>query len=139
MARLRAQSEVIGVVLLIGVVVSLVAVVSVVVLSNVATEQPPVADLRIESDETTVTVTHLGGEGLQVADLTVIVRGTDGQTQYIADRSDLQDDDGDDAFEFGEAMVQTHGRDNGEGRVILVHRPTNEIIEDETVSFSSDG
>lgn len=137
MSRSRAQSEVVGIVILIGVVVTVVGIVSVVILSNVGTESSPVADFRIEADATDVRVTHLGGDQIPAEDLVVVARGPDGQTRSAVGSGMLRDDDGDEVFEFGEAIVVAHGRSGGDGRVLVVHRPTGAVVDEAWVSFSA--
>ncbi|AQL43746.1 hypothetical protein BV210_13985 [Halorientalis sp. IM1011] len=138
MSRDRAQSEVVGVVILVGVVVTLVGLVSVVVLSNVATEQTPVADLRVEADDTHLTVTHQGGDEIPVDDLVVVVRGSDRTTRVAVDAANLTDD-GNGRFQFGESLVREHGHVGDDARILIVHRPTNEILAEEHVRFGSGG
>ncbi|WP_336002398.1 type IV pilin N-terminal domain-containing protein [Halorientalis halophila] len=138
MSRARAQSEVVGVVILTGVVVTMVGLVSVVALSNVVDEPAPVADLRIEGNDTHLQVTHVGGDGLAVSDLDVVVRGPDGTTRFGVDAANLTNDDGDARLAFGEALVREHGMSGDEARVLVVHRPTNEIVAEGTVVFVAD-
>jgi len=131
----RAQSEVVGVIILIGVVVTVVSLVSVVVLSNVAQESAPIADLRIEGDGTDLQITHMGGDRLVATDLDVVVRGDERTKRFAVDRANLTSDDGDDRFEFGESLVREHGFGETDARVLVIHRPTNEIVGEGTVRF----
>ncbi|MFB6084502.1 MAG: type IV pilin [Halorientalis sp.] len=135
MSHGRAQSEVVGVVILIGVIVTLSGIVSVVIFSNVAAESAPVTDLRIEANETHLRVTHAGGDELEVGALSVVVQGST-TTRFGVDGANLTGADGDGRFEFGESLVRRHGHDGSGARVLVVHRPTNGILAERTVSFA---
>lgn len=139
MSSRRAQSEVIGVVILIGVVVTMVGIVSVVVLSDAGTDESILADVSVEANGTHLSVTHIGGEGIPTDEVVVVVRGSDRVTRFAVDGSNLTADDGDGDFEFGESLVRGHGHAGGDARILVVHRPTNEGLAEAAVRLDSEG
>ena len=131
----RAQSETVGVVLLIGVVVTLVGLVSVVVLSDVGGPEKPLADLDVSANETNLTVDHRGGDTLAVADLDVVIRTDDEARRFTVDAANVTDRDGDGGFGFGDTIDREHGLDADSAEVAVVHTPSSTVLVRESVDL----
>jgi hypothetical protein len=92
----RAQSEVVGVVLLTGVIVLVVVLVGTVVLSDITTqaERGPRADLESTVDDTTVTIRHQGGDSFDAGTVELTVAGDTECTARLTDASVTTDTGG---------------------------------------------
>ena len=91
----RAQSEVVGVALLIGVVVTAVGIVGVLVLSDSGANgtDDPLADLEIDATTTAINLTHAGGDAIPADDVRVVVRGEDRTQRLELDATNLTGSD----------------------------------------------
>jgi hypothetical protein len=140
----RAQSEVIGEVLLLGIVVITVSVVGLAVVSDyqdrAAAERPEV-DISGDVDSSWATVTHVGGRGVSLADLELVLRSDGAESRYALDDPavTLEDDDGDGVFEAGETANVSHSYD-GTVRLLLIDttEPTR-ILYDREFEVSDGG
>lgn len=122
----RAQSEVVGVLLFTGVIVVTVGLVATFVLSaNQPTEEPTV-DLEATADASTLTLSHGGGDGLRALDVTVILAGG-ADAEHGLDTFTVQQGDGDGRFEAGEVRTHSHGASDVL-RVRVVHEPSNALL-----------
>ena len=119
----RAQSEVIGVILLTAVIVILVVLVGSVILGSLDTQDEPATNLRAEVDATQFTLGHHGGSTLARGDVTVILR--DGNT-----RRRTLDEFGDGVFAPGEKINFSHGAAETL-RVLVIHDPSNTVLYDQ--------
>lgn len=132
----RGQSETVGVVLLLGVVVIIVSLVSAAVLADIDREQTPLADLDISADETDVRLVHAGGDTFDTEAVAVVVRDDDESTRFRLDDANLTDRDGDGRFGPGDEFARAHGLDGESAQVTVVHRPTNTVLAERTVTLS---
>lgn len=121
----RAQSEVVGVLLLTGVIVVAVGLVGTFVLSSMDTTSEPETHVDVAVGSSTVTVTHGGGAALAATDVTLVFGG--GGSVGLETTTELLGD-GDDRFEGGERREASHGA-SGVLEVTIVHEPTNTVIE----------
>ena len=126
----RAQSETVGVVLLVAVVVTLVGLVSAVALSDIGGDEGPLADLDVSANETNLTVEHRGGDDLAVGDLAIVLRSSSESRRVTVDRINLTDRNGD-----GQFGLRAHGLDGDSANVAVVHTPSNTVLLDEAVSL----
>lgn len=124
----RAQSETVGVIMLTAVIVVLAGGFGVVYLGTVdgGASDGPLLDVRITATGDTVTLEHAGGESIPSEDLEVIVRG-DGTSQRHA----LADwaTDADDSFDPSDRVSGDRGVEANQFEVLLVHVPSNEVLE----------
>jgi len=125
----RAQSETVGVVLLIGVVTVLVSIVGVVIVGGVDTTEEPRLDLGVSATTETLTITHRGGDSLAIGDLRVVLQGAGTTESFTVDAANVTG--GDDTFEFADVMYGIHGFDGEAMRVRVVHVPSNTVVADE--------
>jgi len=134
----RAQSHVIGVILLTAVVVTVVLLVGSVILTNTGGWSDMLADVDVEVNATTVTLTHLGGASVDTEDVVVIL---DGETTTRWDLASFTQTDGSDAsrFEPGDEWVGEHSLDGDSMTVTLVHEPSNTILDRESVDVDPSG
>lgn len=126
MSDARAQSEVVGVVLLLGVVVVVTTLVGAFVLLDSDRKERPLADLRIEATAKNVTIVHTGGDSVAVADIRVVVRSDADQQTFPVDAANVTGSDGD--FGFGDTFVRNHSVAGPAVTVLVVHTPTNSVL-----------
>jgi hypothetical protein len=133
--RDRAQSEVIGVILLVGVVTITISAAGAVYLSTVADESGPATDVRVTVTDDAVALTHNGGSALSTDSLRVVLRENGAETG-----TDWPDGtvtgDGDDRFEPSETWRADGFSFDPDDRieVLLVHDPSGTLLVDETVN-----
>jgi hypothetical protein len=131
----RAQSEVIGVILLVGVVTITIGGAGAVYLSTVADESGPATDVRVTVTDDAVALTHNGGSALSMDSLRVVVRrnGSDTGTDW-SDGAPVGD--GDDRFEPAEKWRQDGFAFDSADRieVLLVHEPSGTLLVREVVN-----
>lgn len=141
----RAQSSVIGVVLLTGVVIISITTIGVFWLGSISDQADasgPLVDVDVEVTDTNVTVRHRTGETVDLADVRVIVRNGSSTEEFRLDAGTVRGGDGDGTFEPSEDVVHSHGLGSGTFEVVIVHDPSNTVIrrEHENVGLgSSDG
>lgn len=123
---LRAQSEVVGVLLFTGVVVVLIGVASTFLLSGIDTTAEPVADVEVQVTDSTVRLTHGGGDSLATAAVRVEFGRDGGGATTLADATDVAGD-GDDRFEPGERRETGHGASDTIS-VTVVHDPSDTVV-----------
>ena len=134
----RAQSEVLGTILLVAIVVLVVSTVGVIVVSDLSNQEQQVSAL-IDGEVTTETVEfqHGGGDPIPAGELLVVVRNGSSEQQIAFAPEDIRGD-GDDLFEPGERWVNDsvsfEERDEGEQKqrvqLLLVHRPSGSLLFD---------
>ncbi|MUV90305.1 PKD domain-containing protein [Halapricum sp. CBA1109] len=131
----RAQSETVGVVLLVGVFAVATITIGVLVIGNVAddAESQPRVDLNVSVTPDNVTLTHGGGDTVDVADVEVVVRNGE-ESRYDLPTFDERRGDGDDRFDPGERFRHDHDQGAGDLRIIVVHVPSNSVLADVTRS-----
>ena len=100
----RAQSETIGVTLLVGVVVITVATAGAFALSDIDSDLRDF-DAQIEVTTDSITVVHAGGDPIDFSELLIVVRVDGTTTRIQPDAGELEVGDDDDIFEPGEKWV----------------------------------
>jgi flagellin-like protein len=127
----RAQSEVIGVILLVAVVAVTISAAGAFYLSTLSEESGPATDVRVTVTSDTVELTHNGGSALANESLRLLVRAN-GTPRGVSRAI------GDDRFDPGERWLwNVSGSDFTESdriEVLLVHEPTGTLVVRETVS-----
>ena len=134
-AERRAQSEVIGVILLVGLVAIIISAAGAVYLSTIDDESGPATDVRVTVTDETVTLTHNGGSAPATDSLRVVIRqdGSDTNTDWA---DGTVTGDGDDRFEPAETWREGGFMFDSSDRieVLLVHDPSGTLLVDETVN-----
>lgn len=131
----RAQSEVIGTILLVAIVVIGVSTVGSVLFVSFDEPAEPAATVNASANATALELTHTAGEPIAVDELRVVVRnGTDDGRAAFADGSIAAGE-----FVVGDrwtATWSTLGIDPTAGEqvdVVLVHDPSNSVVYRGTV------
>lgn len=125
----RAQSEVIGVVLLTGVVVLLSLVVGFYVLSGSGTQGQPVAEVEGSLSDAGIEATHAGGDSFPIDELVVVVRDGGTTTRYAIDPGNVTGD-GDGRFEPSETFARAHALAGDTGTLVVAHEPSGTVLFD---------
>jgi len=139
----RAQSETIGTILLVGVVVTAVGLFGAFYLGGFAEEAGPLVSISVDGNETTMNLTHTGGEGVPADELFVTVGQAGTNERYELDES-TSDFKGADATQFvaGDRWrfdTGGLGLTAGESATVrLIHVPTNEVVATERYTVPSD-
>ncbi|QSG05494.1 PKD domain-containing protein [Halapricum desulfuricans] len=132
---LRAQSEVVGVALLVGVFALLALLVGTVVIGNVTDQasNEPLAEINASASAKNLTLTHGGGDGFEETAITVILRQNGDETRYGLES--FTENRGSDTARFsaGERWARNHTLEAGLARVLVVHRPSNSVVYDERI------
>lgn len=135
----RAQSEVVGSLLLVGVGVILIGVIAVLGLGLVdgQTQDPTTVSVQSEITDERLTITHVAGDSISVEETVVILRG-----EGIDDRISIGStvpltSDGDGDFETGEEFELSHAA-QGEVQVMVVHEPSEAVLYDRTYTLAGD-
>ena len=133
--RTRAQSEVVGVALLVGVFALLALLVGTIVIGNVTNQasDEPLAEINASATAENLTLTHGGGDGFEETAITVILRQNGDETRYGLDS--FTENRGSDTARFsaGERWVRSHTLTTGLARVLVVHEPSNAVVHDEQI------
>ncbi len=139
----RAQSEVVGVLLLTAVVVVLVGVVGAGVIANFSSQAEAgagvSADATVEITADNVTVTHAGGDALADSAVEVIIRNGSYEEQYDLADALTRTGDGDGQFEPGERATLGHGFSPGEVTVLVIDRDKNAVLRRADRMVPTDG
>jgi len=129
-SRSRAQSEVVGVILLTAVVVVLVGVAGGIFLSN-AFDDDDEPLISVESTLTAdrVTLAHNGGDTVDADDVEVVLRRADS-----TDRITLSafDNTSGEQFEPGSDWDTSVSLTAGTVQLFVVHTPSNTVVHEET-------
>lgn len=141
----RAQSEVVGVILLTAVIVISVTTIGVFMFQDqqqrIAGEGPDV-DIGSELNASNVIITHNGGDSFLFSNLELRLRSDGNERIYdLGDPGDITSSggDGDDRFESGEWVSVDHDF-SGDIRILLVETTDpGHILYDETVTFEDTG
>lgn len=133
----RAQSEVIGTVLLAGVLILSMSVLGTALLTN-QTQQIEQFDrpaaFETTLDQTELTIAHVGGRSSALADLTLVIRQGDTETRYQLSenasrlRAEL---DGDAVFESTESVTVSHSF-TGDVQILLLNTAAGSVLYDKT-------
>ena len=124
----RAQSEVVGSVLIIGLVVISVSVAGAAALGTVVPAiDEPRADIASEVRTDGLALSHRGGDALASDELRLIVRVNGSETSLFWTNGTLSG--GDDEFDPGESWTVSRSYDpDASVTVRIAHAPTNTII-----------
>lgn len=136
--RTRAQSEVLGTVLLAGILAVVVLLAGGLLLTDyvdTATGGPSVK-LNATVDATDVTLDHDGGSSLALDDVSVVLRQDGSDSGSLLSAWTIEGD-GDAALEPSERATTTHELDPGPVEVVVVHRPSRSVLLDETVTVET--
>ncbi|WP_338737618.1 hypothetical protein [Haloplanus salilacus] len=139
----RAQSELIGVVLVVGLVVVGVSAVGLVVVTSqeerAAAQKAPV-DVAGDVGDGWATATHRGGPGVPRSDLALVLESGGSERRYTFDDPAVTlTGDGDDVFEGGESVNVSHSYEGTVRlRVIETSEPTR-LLYEETFDLGGDG
>jgi PKD repeat protein len=132
----RAQSEVVGVALLVGVFSLLAIIVGVVFIGNVTdqADSGPLVEVNASATGTDLVLTHEGGDALDATEIIVIVRQGGEEWRYGLDS--FAEVRGSDSGQFagGERWDRTHDLAVGSARLLVVHGPSNTVVQE--VQFS---
>ena len=134
----RAQSEVVGTLLLVALVIVSMSVAGAALLTNQSQqaerlEQPSKFDTTL--NRTALTLTHYGGADFRLDDLVLVIRQGDTETSYnLSEPGERLDAelDADDVFEGGESVTVSHSY-TGDVRVLLIDTSAGgSVLYDET-------
>jgi FlaG/FlaF family flagellin (archaellin) len=137
MSAARAQSEVLGDVLLVGIVVLAASTVGLAIVGGIGTDEETLADVDVDATVGTdrVTTSHQGGDPIRGSDLRVLV-GVNGSTVTDRARDDAASDGiGDGRFDPGDRWAYDLGRTVTEDvtlRVVVADNSTETVVADET-------
>jgi PKD repeat protein len=128
----RAQSEVVGVVLVTGIVLLLAVGAGAVVVSNVLTQSQDVPSVDVEGQATTayVTLEHAGGDSVATSSVAVVLDAR-GRTRYPLDSFTQRVGDDPSRFEPGDTWRRINDVGGDSIRVLVVHEPTNTVLDEE--------
>ena len=135
----RAQSEIIGTILLSGIVILSLTVLGTAMLMSQAAEVEQfdrAAEYETTLDRTSLSITHRGGADRPLSELELIVRQDGDETRYDLSDPGVRldaDVDGDGTFEGGESITVSHSY-TGEVRILLLHTASGTLLYDETKS-----
>jgi FlaG/FlaF family flagellin (archaellin) len=142
--RNRAQSELVGNILLIGVVVIVASTVALGIVGNINNQtgingdQPSQVDLIADTTADNLTLAHNGGDSLQANEVTVRLSNGTTEKQFKIDTANLTGSD--DRFDPGERFERAHGL-NGTYIDVLVsveRAGSSAVVLDTTVSTRSE-
>ncbi|WP_246984677.1 type IV pilin N-terminal domain-containing protein [Halorientalis marina] len=130
--RNRAQSEVVGSLLLVGVGIVLIGIVAVFALgfADDATSDPTTVAVDADVTASNLTITHESGDALRVDDIAVVLKRPDSSDRVPLSSLRTVTSDGDDRFTAGERFRLRHGVADGDLRVRVVHEPNGAVLYD---------
>lgn len=130
----RAQSEVVGIVLLTAVVVVVAAVVGTFVLSSFETDAggEPKISIKSEINETTLVLKHNGGERYAADAVEVVLRGDTESRAFLNDGNFTAGSDPS-VFEAGDVWCDYHDFGPGEIRLFVFDRESDTLLHDATL------
>lgn len=132
-SRTRAQSEVIGVVLLTGVVVALVGISATLLFSGAFGDEDRRDLVSVDSDLTaetlsnvTVHIEHAGGKSYDASTIDVVLNGASSQRIALS----AFDNTSGDRFSPGTAWATTVPPFQGDVQLFVIHRPSGTVVHD---------
>ncbi|MFB6303233.1 MAG: type IV pilin [Haloferacaceae archaeon] len=134
----RAQSEVIGNVLLVATVVLVLSVLGLAIVGGIGTDERTMADVDADAavGNERVTITHQGGDPIRESDLRVLV-GVNGSSPTDRARNDSASEGIADArFDAGDVWAYDLDRTIAAGtvlRVLVADNSTATVVADETI------
>lgn len=128
--RQRAQSEVVGALLLVAVGVVLVGIVAVFGLGFVEQTARDPTTVAVEADVTgeNLTLTHAAGDPLRIEDTAVVLERADGSERVPLSSLRAVSSDGDGLFTAGESFRLQHGVGSGELGVRVVAESSGAVV-----------
>lgn len=133
----RAQSEVLGDILLVGTVVLAASTIGLAIVGGIGTDEETLADVDADAAVGTdrATITHQGGDPIRESDLRVLV-GVNGSTVTDRARNDSASAGvGNGRFDPGDRWAYDLGRTLTEDvalRVVVADTSTETVVADET-------
>ena len=128
--RSRAQSEVVGIVLLTAVIVVLVSVAGAIVLSERFEEDDdPLVSVGSNATVDRVRIAHTGGDSLAADDVEVVVRDGNGTTRIALSAFEATPGS---RFEAGSEWETSVTLDPGQVTLFVVHTPSETVLHEET-------
>ncbi|GAB3681922.1 hypothetical protein GCM10028857_06920 [Salinarchaeum chitinilyticum] len=137
----RAQSSVVGVVILTAFIILTVTTIGVFFLGSVseqADSSGTLAETEVELNGSHVRVTHALGEPISLGDLTLILRKGSQTERYGFDAANVTGD-GDDRFEPTETFERRHGLGTGAFEILIVDEGSGTIVHRQYLDVPSDG
>jgi len=132
----RAQSEVVGVTLLVGVFALFAIIVGVVVIGSVSdqADDGPLVELNVSATYTDLVLVHEGGDNLDASAVTVIVRQDGEEWRYGLDS--FAESSGTDPSQFagGERWNRSHDLAVDQARLSITHEPSNTVLYEERLA-----
>ena len=136
MPTIRAQSEVVGVTLLVGVFALFAIIVGVVVIGSVSdqADDGPLVELNVSATYTDLVLVHEGGDNLDASAVTAIVRQDGEEWRYGLDS--FAEISGTDPSQFagGERWNRSHDLAVDQARLSITHEPSNTVLYDERLA-----
>lgn len=128
----RGVSEVVSAILMVAVVIIAVSLIGVLILGGITNDVPdtPVAEFDATINETTITISHLGGDSVPLTDLRLVLRNQTTSRNYTITTANMSDTTNT-RFDPGERWTRTHGLTVQTGGLLeaqLVHEPSNEVL-----------
>jgi hypothetical protein len=139
--RERGQSETLGVALLTGIVLILVALVGLFLFADFGAddEEQLLANIDGDVEATNITLNHAGGDKFEPENVNVVLTGDAERNYTLEDDFDAVEGGGG-AFAPGDIWESnSSGLIIGEGRMLVIHQPTNTILLDQPYSIEQDG
>ena len=132
----RAQSELVGNILLIGVVVLVATAVSIGITTNltnsgVSSDETVRVNLLVDVTPTNLTLTHNGGSELTIGDVRIRLSTASGSTEFSMDAANVT---GGDTYEAGDVFHRAHGLSGDTMTVVVIDTDSNAVILDTTES-----
>ena len=127
----RAQSPLVGNILLVAIAVVLLASLSVGVLSymSILGADPPSVSFDADVSEHSVELVHDVGDSIPVADTTVVFEFPDAQFRVPFEVLALEAGSDDGRITSGEVYRYPHGVESGDVEVRVVHEPSGAVVE----------
>jgi len=129
-SRSRAQSEVVGIILLTAVIVILVAVAGGIFLSNAFDEDDePLVSVESNVSSDRVSLSHSGGDTVDAADVEVVLQAADSTRRITL--SDFDATDGG-QFDPGSEWETSVTLPAGQVTLFVVHTPSDAVVHEAT-------
>jgi|GEM_PF-1971379 len=129
----RAQSSVIGVLLLTAVIIITVSTIGVFFLGTISEQADAserLVDLDVELTNETIEVHHATGDAVDYEDLALVLRKGSTTERYEMDKANVTGN-ANDQFEPGETFARNHSLGSGAFRVRVFHTASNSMLHSE--------
>lgn len=131
----RAQSEVVGIVLLVAVVVVVVAGAGAILFTDWQSQLESDVRISVQSDVTATGVTfgHMGGDSAEPDEILIVLRGDVDERFQLDDENVTRISGAEDRFAPGSRwQYEFDGERSGVVEVLVVHRPSNTVVHEKT-------